>query len=228
LRLPGQENDIETGLYHNGFRDYIPGSGRYAESDPLGLSGGSNTYLYGQAQPADMIDVTGLSGVRIALQPNFNCNAFGSCAPVPDTHVGVNLEFTVSSAQAFWGQFLYVGADREYAVEGEESLFEGLGSISPRELALDIWNDPSYWPGDPVRLIICNSGKGGANSLAWKVANELGKLTIASGRPLSQSSTVSGPNGYYWPYFDAITRAPLAPFGASPEGGGRFISVGPQ
>ncbi|HYL37952.1 MAG TPA: DUF6531 domain-containing protein, partial [Bryobacteraceae bacterium] len=28
LRLPGQEFDVETGLYHNGFRDYVPGWGR--------------------------------------------------------------------------------------------------------------------------------------------------------------------------------------------------------
>jgi RHS repeat-associated protein len=39
LRLPGQENDIETGLYHNGFRDYAPGLGRYLEADPLSVSG---------------------------------------------------------------------------------------------------------------------------------------------------------------------------------------------
>jgi len=25
LRLPGQELDVDTGLYHNGFRDYVPG-----------------------------------------------------------------------------------------------------------------------------------------------------------------------------------------------------------
>ena len=34
LRQPGQEFDIDTGLYHNGFRDYVPAWGRYLESDP--------------------------------------------------------------------------------------------------------------------------------------------------------------------------------------------------
>ena len=39
LRLPGQEFDIESGLYHNGFRDYLPEWGRYLQSDPIGLRG---------------------------------------------------------------------------------------------------------------------------------------------------------------------------------------------
>jgi len=40
LRLPGQEYDSETGLYHNGFRDYAAGWGRYIESDPISILGG--------------------------------------------------------------------------------------------------------------------------------------------------------------------------------------------
>src|SRR6185436_1661626 len=32
LRLPGQEFDLDTGLYHNGFRDYVPAWGRYLQS----------------------------------------------------------------------------------------------------------------------------------------------------------------------------------------------------
>jgi RHS repeat-associated protein len=60
LRLPGQENDEETGMYHNGFRDYVPSFGRYAESDPIGLSGGLNTYRYAGANPVAFIDSEGL------------------------------------------------------------------------------------------------------------------------------------------------------------------------
>ncbi len=47
LRFPGQYYDVETGLNYNAYRDYDPGTGRYAEADPIGLRGGSySTYTY--------------------------------------------------------------------------------------------------------------------------------------------------------------------------------------
>ncbi len=46
LRFPGQYYDQETGLHYNYFRDYNPATGRYVESDPIGLRGGINTYWY--------------------------------------------------------------------------------------------------------------------------------------------------------------------------------------
>jgi RHS repeat-associated protein len=45
LRFPGQYYQAETGLNYNYFRDYDPATGRYLESDPIGLAGGSfSTY----------------------------------------------------------------------------------------------------------------------------------------------------------------------------------------
>ena len=46
LRYPGQQYDTETGLHYNYFRDYEPGTGRYIESDPIGLRGGKATFAY--------------------------------------------------------------------------------------------------------------------------------------------------------------------------------------
>jgi RHS repeat-associated protein len=42
LRFPGQYYDAETALHYNYFRDYDPGSGRYFETDPMGLTGGAD------------------------------------------------------------------------------------------------------------------------------------------------------------------------------------------
>jgi len=61
LRFPGQVFDKETGLHYNYFRDYDPSSGRYIESDPIGLSGGVNTFAYVENGPLRGTDPTGLT-----------------------------------------------------------------------------------------------------------------------------------------------------------------------
>ena len=59
-RFPGQYYDAETGLNYNYHRDYDPGTGRYVESDPIGLNGGSySTYAYGGGSPVNNIDPSG-------------------------------------------------------------------------------------------------------------------------------------------------------------------------
>lgn len=73
LRFPGQYYDAETGLHYNYFRDYEPGTGRYVESDPIGLSGGLNTYSYVGAKPLALADPYGLAA---------GCGA-DCCANVP-------------------------------------------------------------------------------------------------------------------------------------------------
>jgi RHS repeat-associated protein len=71
LRLPGQEFDVETGMCHNGFRDYVPEWGRYlarnreGESDPTG--GGLNSYRYAGANPTGYVDPSGLRQVTEAI-----------------------------------------------------------------------------------------------------------------------------------------------------------------
>ena len=65
LRFPGQFFDQATYLHYNYFRDYDPRTGRYLESDPIGLAGGVNTYAYAGSNPLTRIDPQGLQEVVI-------------------------------------------------------------------------------------------------------------------------------------------------------------------
>ena len=60
LRFPGQYFDIETNTHYNYFRDYEPETGRYVQSDPIGLDGGINTYVYVEADSLQNFDSDGL------------------------------------------------------------------------------------------------------------------------------------------------------------------------
>ncbi len=68
LRFPGQYLDSETGLHYNYFRDgYDSSIGRYTQSDPIGIDGGLNTYLYADANPFSNIDPTGEDAIAVPL-----------------------------------------------------------------------------------------------------------------------------------------------------------------
>ena len=81
IRFPGQYYDEETGLHYNYFRYYEPELGRYITSDPIGLEGGVNTYLYSLANPVKYKDIFGLDtagcdGILPIFRPltnNSNC-----------------------------------------------------------------------------------------------------------------------------------------------------------
>jgi len=59
-RYTGRERDEETGLSYHTARYYAPWLGRWISADPIGLQAGINLYLYVQANPAVMVDPTGM------------------------------------------------------------------------------------------------------------------------------------------------------------------------
>jgi RHS repeat-associated protein len=62
LRFPGQYYDAEAGVNYNAARDYDSATGRYVESDPLGLGGRDySTYAYVSGNPVSWIDPLGLT-----------------------------------------------------------------------------------------------------------------------------------------------------------------------
>jgi RHS repeat-associated protein len=67
LRFPGQYFDAETGNHYNYYRDYSPSTGRYLQSDPIGLMGGVNTFGYADGNPLHSFDPFGLFSFRDGL-----------------------------------------------------------------------------------------------------------------------------------------------------------------
>ena len=108
MRFPGQRYDAVTRLYQNGWRDYDPTSGRYVQSDPLGLKGGISTYSYAASRPHNAIDPSGLD-FAIVVQRN-----------------------TVPIAGTYYGHAAYLVGDNErgwtyYSKEGRPDFFGFLG-----------------------------------------------------------------------------------------------------
>lgn len=81
LRFPGQQFDAGSGLHYNHFRDYEAITGRYAESDPIGLLGGWNTYAYVGSDPLGWFDPLGLARIGKKTKRDVkdeNCEFFGA------------------------------------------------------------------------------------------------------------------------------------------------------
>ncbi|QKK01912.1 MAG: hypothetical protein HND55_04095 [Pseudomonadota bacterium] len=61
-------------VLYNYFRDYEPQTGRYVQSDPIGIYGGINTWIYAKDSPLLHTD-------RFGLSPDFPDMSFSSPFP---------------------------------------------------------------------------------------------------------------------------------------------------
>ena len=92
----GQYFDEETGLHYNYFRYYDPQTGRYTQSDPIGLIAGPNTYGYAHQNPLIYLDPLGLDTLTLSTNvqiPSFINDWFGRVDGLSGVHSGIAIEF---------------------------------------------------------------------------------------------------------------------------------------
>jgi RHS repeat-associated protein len=141
LRFPGQEFDAANGLYHNGFRNYVPGSGRYLESDLIGLEGGLNSYGYVDSNPSKYKDVTGLIKNVLCYTDGPECELPEPPPVQPPTTLRSAIACLCGQVQTVTGQIGNGGAIAKFLLRTKD--IPGLS-------ALDIFANLCTWAADPT------------------------------------------------------------------------------
>ncbi|MDD0843385.1 RHS repeat-associated core domain-containing protein [Pseudomonas sp. Gutcm_11s] len=149
LRFPGQYFDSETGLHYNYFRDYDPQTGRYVESDPIGLAGGLNTFGYVDANPLLYVDSLGLSktnGKHANKSSPMNVGEFNKNsdpAKVQQAIKDAQAAGKTEHAKALKGLLKVIKRLKSFSPQGViEQMFEEMCAANPDEPACRIFNPP--------------------------------------------------------------------------------------
>jgi RHS repeat-associated protein len=167
LRYPGQYFDQESGLHYNGHRSYDGKTGRYSQSDPIGLQGGWNGYSYAEANPVSFTDPTGLVTWK-GWARSIGMGAFQREEYILTSDCACGLEIKVKINAYYYGKGVGAIAQKWYASLSDENKCPDA----------NVFRGPAYsysaaaaatWGFGYSRTRI-----GGAESAGWDVIQGLG------------------------------------------------------
>jgi RHS repeat-associated protein len=162
LRFPGQYLDEETGLHYNYFRDYDAVTGRYIQSDPIGLTGGVNTYGYGYDNPLRYVDPLGLRFVDVnpGIEGAGISKADLIAAVIAQINCNPDLRDWFEGMLAMKGRTLddlfYGDLDVRYGVY-PHSWWQDVFTTGPGKTRWDGVFSGAPWPGQPDQSIAISS-----------------------------------------------------------------------
>ena len=157
LGFPGQYYDSESNLYYNWHRYYGPSTGRYTQSDPIGLAGGINTFTYVGGDPLSSIDPFGLA------EWNFSFGVSATGVVIIPTHVNLSIDVSFVGTISPSG-FVLSGATA--SLSDSAGAYLGAGGILGLGYGEEVCPGPSDLEADYVGFAVNKGPLGGGLGLA--------------------------------------------------------------